>query len=207
MGPKLYFVTAIGTGCGKTVVSAVITEALQADYWKPIQCGVEDIDRETVQSLVSNPESKFHKERYLLTMPASPLIAAKKEGLHVQVSDFSLPVTKNHLVIEGAGGVLVPMNISGEMVIDIAQKFEAEVIIVSNTYLGSINHTLLTIQELLRRGLRIKGIVFNGHKNPDAEEYMLNYTGLDLLMRIETAELLDKSTIKKWAASIMVDLT
>lgn len=199
MERKIYFVTAIGTDSGKTVVSAILTEALKADYWKPVQSGMVDIDRETVQRLVSNTKSKFHPERYLLKTPVSPHAAARIDGVEINLEDFELPQTENHLVIEGAGGVLVPLNDKGDMVIDLALKFNAEVVLVSNIYLGSINHTLLTINELKRRGVKVKGIVFNGVSNPETEKYILEYSKLPCLMHIEPQKVLDNNVIERWS--------
>ena len=135
------FVTAIGTDCGKTIASAIITEALQADYWKPVQCGMDETDSQTISKLV--PNAKIHPERYALKAPASPHLAAEMEGINIKLEDFKLPAVSNHLVMEGAGGTLVPLNYDGDFVIDLAHRFKAEVIVVANLYLGSINHTLL----------------------------------------------------------------
>ncbi|MFQ3575114.1 MAG: dethiobiotin synthase [Cytophagales bacterium] len=143
-----YFVTAIGTNSGKTIFSAVLVEFLQADYWKPIQSGTEDKDSDTIKQLLNNNYSLIHPSRFELKLPASPHQSALEEGVQVKLSDFELPFTENHLVIEGAGGVLVPLNEENEFVIDMASKFEAELILVSDFYLGSINHTLLTFNEL-----------------------------------------------------------
>ena len=126
----IYFVTAIGTDSGKTLLSAIITQALKADYWKPIQAGSEETDKNTVQELVSNQQSKFHKESYLLASPESPHSSAKKEGVHIDLDEIILPEFESkHLVIEGAGGVLVPLN-DKDLVIDLAAKFNCEVILV-----------------------------------------------------------------------------
>jgi dethiobiotin synthetase len=205
MFPKRFFVTAIGTGCGKTVVSAILTEALKADYWKPIQSGIEEIDRETVQSLVSNSKSVFHHERYVLTRPLSPHASSKIDGIHINLNDFELPDTENHLIVEGAGGVLVPINDEGDMVIDIAEKLSLEIIVVTNLYLGSINHTLLTINELRRRGMKIVGLVFNGKSVPSTEDFILKYTNLPLLFRVEHFVEVDKNKIKQCSEIICFD--
>ncbi|MDX2189695.1 MAG: dethiobiotin synthase [Bacteroidota bacterium] len=196
------FVTAIGTGCGKTVCSAILTEALKADYWKPIQAGTEEIDRETVASLISNKVSKLHPERYILKTPASPHAAAEIEGIQIKLSDFELPKTKNKLIIEGAGGVMVPLNYKCDFVIDLAQKFDAEIVLVSNLYLGSINHTLLTVNELNRRGLSIKGIIFNGNSTPASEKVIEKYTGLKVLLRVPQLKEISKIQIKSLAGEI-----
>jgi dethiobiotin synthetase len=138
-----YFVTAIGTDSGKTLASAILCKALAADYWKPVQAGYPT-DSETVKNLVQSPQVHIHSERYIFKTPASPHAAAALESVHIGLQDFTLPnKISSNLIIEGAGGCLVPLN-DRDFVIDLASKFQAEVILVSNLYLGSINHTLLT---------------------------------------------------------------
>jgi len=105
-----YFITAIGTDSGKTIVSAIVTEALQADYWKPIQAGKEERDCEKVDRLLTNDYSIVHEEQFLLSTPASPHFAAEVDGVEIKVEDLILPETTNNLVIEGAGGIFVPLN-------------------------------------------------------------------------------------------------
>ena len=192
-----YFVTAIGTDSGKTVVSAIITQMLGADYWKPIQAG-EPTDTAAVRSLVTNPNSTFHKEVYRLQMPASPHDAARKEKIQINLQDFHLPKTENPLVVEGAGGALVPIN-DYDVVIDLAVRFELPVVVVSNLYLGSINHTLLTAEALNSRGIEVKGVVFNGDSNPESERIILMKTGWEMLLHLPTESKVDKAMIKRYA--------
>src|ERR1700722_12595373 len=126
---KNIFVTGIGTDVGKTIVSTVITEALQADYWKPVQAGFADgTDTEFVRSLVSNKKSVIYPEAYRLKMPASPHTAAAAEGITIHIKDIKLPVTSNTLVIEGAGGLMVPLN-EKELVIDLIEHLQASAIV------------------------------------------------------------------------------
>lgn len=162
---KPIFVTGIGTGVGKTVISAIITEALHANYWKPIQAGVEDgTDYNTVESLLSNPYSKIYKPVYELQLPASPHIAAKKEGTFIDMEllkqNFMFTDSSTPLVIEGAGGLLVPISKTHFMV-DIIKAFDAKILLVSQNYLGSINHSLLTAQVARFHKLPIVGWIFN----------------------------------------------
>lgn len=159
---KRYFITGIGTNVGKTVVSAVLTEALQADYWKPIQSGTsEGYDSRTVKSLVKNPVSCFHKEVYALKEPLSPHAAADMEGITIELNKLEVPATPRTLLIEGAGGLLVPLN-NKDYVIDLARHCSAEVILVISNYLGCINHSLLSLAYLKQTQTRVKGIVLNG---------------------------------------------
>ncbi len=199
---KKYFVTAIGTDSGKTLVSAILTEALQADYWKPIQCGLEFRDTDTVKSLVSNGFSFFHPEAYLFKTPASPHAAALLENKKIDLEKVLLPETEdNNLIIEGAGGILVPLN-EKAVIIDIAEKFGAEVILVSNLYLGSINHTLLSIEELKRRKLQVKGIIFNGEPNPASEDIILKKSGYKCLLKIIPEKEITPDIISKYAIKL-----
>jgi dethiobiotin synthetase len=201
-----YFITAIHTNSGKTLVSAIITEALNADYWKPVQSGIEDRDSVTVSNLITNPITKIHQERYLLKEPASPHKAAALENIEIKLSDFVLPNTKNNLVIEGAGGVLVPLNYNGDTVIDLAAKFNTEIILVSNHYLGSINHTLLTVSELKNRGLKIKGIIFNNCPDEATEKVILNNTGLTCLLKIKNEPIFSKMIVKQYADEFLKNI-
>lgn len=170
-----YFVTGIGTNVGKTIVSAILTEALKADYWKPIQSGtVEGLDANTIKSLISNSKTVIHPESYLLKEPSSPNIAAKKEGISISLENIILPSTHNHLIIEGAGGLLVPIN-NKHYVIDIAKKIDCEIILVISNYLGCINHSILSIDYLLKNNYKIKYLIFNGLFDEEVKQSILNY--------------------------------
>lgn len=191
-----YFITGIDTDSGKTLVSAIVCEALKADYWKPIQAGLPK-DADTVKSLISNNFTTIHPERYLLKMPASPHAAAKAENITIQLSDFEAPTT-NTLVIEGAGGCLVPIN-QRDFVIDLAVRFTAQVILVADLYLGSINHTLLTAQLLKQKSVSVLGIVFNGDSNPESESIILHHTGYKMLLHVNREKLITKNIIRSYA--------
>ena len=179
-----FFITGIGTEIGKTVVSAVVTEYLQADYWKPVQSGdLHWTDTMKVQSLTSNSKSVFHPERHRLSAPLSPHASAALDGVQINLSDFTLPQTSNHLVVEGAGGLMVPLN-DQDVMLDLIQQLQIPVILVSRNYLGSINHTLLSFEALKQRNIPIAGIVFNGEPNPASESFIENYTQLPVLFRV-----------------------
>ncbi len=199
------FVTGIGTAVGKTIVSAILTEALNADYWKPIQTGAdEDSDAETVRNLVSNPHSRFHPECYLFAAPLSPHIAAQKENKTIELSNLKSKISQlksKCLIIEGAGGVMVPLNKTNR-IIDLILALEARPVIVSRHYLGSINHTLLTFDTLVSRGIKPLGIVYNGLDNYGAEEYIQDYTNLSVLGRINQELELTKDVVKRYAAEM-----
>lgn len=191
-----YFVTAINTDSGKTLASAIITEALNADYWKPIQAG-KPTDSDTIKSLISEPE-RVHQESFFLKTPASPHFAAAVENINIRLDDIQLPKTENDLVIEGAGGMLVPIN-DEEYVIDFATKFQCKVILVSNLYLGSINHTLLSLEALKHRNLEPVGIIFNGESNPSSEEIILKKYNIPVLLRIHKEKHISPAVVTKYA--------
>ena len=196
---KRIFVTGIGTDIGKTVVSAVLVEALKADYWKPVQTGSFFArDTKEVQRISTNTRSRFHPESYLLKQPMSPHAAAELEGVEIDVNKIQLPETSNHLIIEGAGGLMVPLNRKYFM-IDLIQKFDAEVILVVKNYLGSINHTLLSIDALKSRGINIMGIVINEEPHELSESIILQYSGLKLLGRINKEGMIKKDVIERYA--------
>jgi len=193
-----YFITGIDTDSGKTLAAAVLCEALEADYWKPVQAGAPK-DSDTVRKLLSNQRSVIHRESFFLTTPASPHAAAKIDGIEISISKFFKPQTTNNLIIEGAGGCLVPLN-DNEFVIDLALHFEATVILVADLYLGSINHTLLTWHELASRKLNVKGIIFNGPPNAESERIILHHTGLPCLLKMAREENVGRETVKKYAS-------
>jgi dethiobiotin synthetase len=195
---KTLFITGIGTDVGKTVVSAIISEALNADYWKPIQAGeLVHSDAHKVEALISNPHTKIFKNSYALKTPMSPHAAAEIDGIVIEAKKIIIPSTTNNLVIEGVGGLLVPINDS-ETILDLI-KSDYKVIVVSKHYLGSINHTLLTLQELKSRGVQIAGIIFNGNEVKTSERIIEKMTNVPLLGRINDEELITKAVIRKYA--------
>lgn len=192
------FITGIGTDVGKTVASTIIVEALEADYWKPIQAGdLEISDTHKVKSKISNQKSHFHPNAYALNTPASPHYAAAVDGISIELKTIKEPTTKNHLVIEGAGGILVPIN-DTDCVVDLIRP-DYKVIVVSRHYLGSINHTLLTIEGLKSRAIQIAGIIFSGNENKATEEIILNKTNLKCIGRIDDEPYFDNNVIRYYA--------
>jgi dethiobiotin synthetase len=189
------FITGIGTGIGKTFVSAVLTEKLQADYWKPVQSGdLDDSDTLKVKNLISNRLSVFHSETYKLTQPYSPHKSAAIDGIIIKKNKFIVPQTNNRLIIEGAGGLMVPLN-DEFLMIDLIKQLNVAVVLVSQNYLGSINHTLLSAAALQQYNIPVAGIIFNGRADAASESYILQYTKIRLLGRLPEYEVLDKITI------------
>lgn len=183
-----YFVTGIGTEIGKTVVAATLVEALQADYWKPIQSGdLDHTDSMKVQNWISNAQTRIFPERFRLNTPLSPHAAAAIDGVEIKVQDFQLPDTSRPLIVEGAGGLLVPLN-HRETMLDLMQNLGLPVILVVRHYLGSINHTLLSLEVLRSRGIVLAGLLYNGVENVASEKAIEALSGVKLLGRVEEME-------------------
>ena len=195
-----YFLTAIGTDSGKTLVSSILVQALGADYWKPVQAGFP-ADTEQVRRLTDSRDSRFYGERYVLNTPASPHAAAKIDGVKISLKDFHPPVSNRDLIIEGAGGLMVPLN-DEEVIIDMVPLVNAEVILVCNLYLGSINHSLLSIELLKQRGYPVKGIVFNGPANEESERIILQKSGWPCLFRVAQHEAVTPALVEQYAEEV-----
>ena len=204
------FISGIGTGIGKTVVSAIIAEALGADYWKPIQAGYENgTDSEWVKSVLSNNNSKVLPELYKLKLPASPHIAAKNEGIEISLEKIFAAYTQHvtqdkYFIIEGAGGLLVPLN-EHELMIDLIRRINAKVILVSRNYLGSINHSLLTAQVCRQKNIRVAGWIFND-QYLDYEQDIVMWSGYHRIASIGKLEKIDKARISELAVGIKENL-
>ena len=194
---KKYFITGISTEVGKTIASAIVVEALKADYWKPIQAGeLDNCDTKKVENLVSNSVSIFHSNSYALKTPMSPHAAAEIDKIAIDINKITEPKINNHLVIEGAGGLLVPLN-NSETILDII-KPNYKVIVVSRHYLGSINHTLLTIKLLQEKGFDI-AVIFSGKAHTSTEEIIKKMTNVPVIGRIDEEPYFDKNVIREYA--------
>lgn len=194
---KTYFITGISTEVGKTLASAIVTEALKADYWKPVQAGdLDNCDTKKVQRFVSNNKSVYHPNAFALNTPMSPHAAAEIDEVSVSVSNIQRPKTSNNLVIEGAGGLLVPIN-DTETIFDLIHP-EDIVIVVSRHYLGSINHTLLTINALKSRGFNA-AVIFSGNEHPTTESIIKKMTGVTVIGRINEEPYFDENVVKEYA--------
>lgn len=192
-----YIITGIGTEVGKTVVSAIVSEALRANYWKPVQAGDLDFsDSMKVDAWTDNVN--ILEERYRLKTPMSPHSAADIDGISIASHDFQVPDV-NPLVIEGAGGLMVPLNQTGLTYLDVFQKWNLPVILVSRHYLGSINHTLMSVDALKQRGMEIKGIIFVGDEHPTTESIILKSTGLPMIIRIPMTDEVNKDFVMEQA--------
>lgn len=194
---KRIFVTGISTDVGKTIAAAIITESLKADYWKPVQAGdLSNSDSHKVAELVSNEKTIIHKSSYELNTPMSPHAAANIDNIEIDLNQIIEPKTTNHLVIEGAGGLLVPLN-EKNTILDII-KSNYLVIVVSRHYLGSINHTLLTIESLKQKGFKV-AVIFSGNEHHSTEDIILKKTEVKVIGRINEEPGFDKPLIKQYA--------
>jgi dethiobiotin synthetase len=198
-------IAGIHTGIGKTVCSAIICEATGYDYLKPVQAGdLENTDSLFVQRHVANKDCYVHPEIYKLKLAASPHYAAQVEGFEIKRERILLPPLKKDLVVETAGGIMSPLA-KNFLNLDLIQHLALPVVLVSNNYLGSINHTLMSYRTLKSIEANIIGIVFNGEKNAASESFILEHTGLPLLFSIPAFEKLDKATISSFAKSITLN--
>ena len=198
MAKQTFFITGISTEVGKTVASAIVTEALEADYWKPIQAGdLDDSDTHKVKRFISNTKTHFFENAFSLKTPMSPHAAAAIDGVQIVSAEIKRPETKNNLVIEGAGGLLVPIS-DTETILDLIEP-DDKVIVVSRHYLGSINHTLLTIDKLKQAGKTIFGILFSGAEHPTTEAVIAKMSGVKIIGRIDEEPYFDKMVVKEYA--------
>jgi len=198
MSSQRYIITGIGTDVGKTVVSAIVSEALSATYWKPVQAGdLLNSDSIKIEEYTSNV--KVLPEAFQLSEPMSPHAAAEIDGISITLKDLQLPNVEGNLIVEGAGGLMVPLNYEGFTFADAISGWNLPCIIVSRHYLGSINHSLLTAEVLKSRGIKVAGFVFVGDENIATEEIILKSTGLSMIARIPMTDKLDKEFILEQA--------
>jgi len=200
---KPLFVTGIGTEVGKTVVSAILCEYYKAKYWKPIQTGKNlGTDNDTLRELVSHSQFECFPESYLFNEPLSPHVAAEIENKTIQLSAIELPTEHPNLIIEGAGGILVPINYQNQTICDIIEALDCSVVLVVKEYLGNINHTLLSLEHLKVKNIDVKGLVYVGDELPKTAEIIENMTGIKTLFRVPVFPLLNKESIRKFVEEI-----
>lgn len=197
---KIIFVSGTGTGIGKTLVSAILTEAMHADYWKPVQAGYATItDSDWVRSVITNKKSVIHPEAYKLKLAASPHIGAKEENIVISLQKIvdSLPQSDNDLIIEGAGGLMVPLN-DHEFVADLVKLLNVPVILVSRNTLGSINFSLLTALVCKQKNISVMGWIFNDNYL-NYEHDIVRWTGIPDLASIPSADYADSNFVAEQA--------
>lgn len=198
---KQFFVSGIGTEIGKTYCSAMLVKALQADYWKPVQAGdLHDLESDKIKHW-SKTTGHIYPATYLLNTPASPHLSAKIDGIEIGLDDFDLPESDNHLVVEGAGGLLVPLN-DHDTILDLIEKLELPVVVVIRHYLGSINHSMLTLELLKLRGIKIGALVFNGPAHESSEDFILKNVDSSIpVLRMPELDWSDDVIVEQTASS------
>lgn len=197
--PQQLFITGTDTDIGKTIVAAILTSGLKAAYWKPVQSGLADgTDTDSIKKLTGLPEKHFFPETYRLKNPLSPHAAAMIDGVTIDLERFKLPQSNafKHLIVEGAGGIMVPLN-EKEFMLDLMKKLDLPVLLVSRSTLGTINHTLLSIHILKQNGLNIFGVIMNGPKNPSNREAIEHFGQVPVIAEIEPIENLAHDNLKK----------
>jgi dethiobiotin synthetase len=199
---KGLFITGIGTDVGKTVASAVITKALQADYWKPVQCG--DLDNSDSIKVARLTGLKTLPEAFKLNAPMSPHAAADLEEVELGIDKIELPESNNTIVAEGAGGVMVPLN-SEETYLDLMVKLNLPVVLVTRHYLGSINHTMLSWKVLKESGLNVVALVISGKAHESTESYFATQMAVPFI-RINELERLSSETIAEEAKRLQSEI-
>jgi dethiobiotin synthetase len=198
-----YFLTGIGTDVGKTVVSAILCELLQATYWKPIQSGdLQNSDSKKIQEWLNNT-IKIIPEAHIFSEALSPHVASKIDGVSINPAMLNLPKTTGNLIVEGAGGWLVPINDAGITFADLAEQWNVPIILVSRHYLGSINHTLLSIESIRSRNVKIHGIIYVGEPLPDTCEIIEKISGVKTLFSVPLFDKIDTDTIKLFVKELV----
>ena len=198
-----FFVSGIGTDVGKTIVSSVLCELLFANYWKPVQSGeLDNTDSMKVERLVSIETFKYFPEQFRLTQSLSPHVSAKLDGFHIEATDFVFPEFTGNLIVEGAGGLMVPVNENGLLYCDLAAEWKLPAILISRHYLGSINHTLMSIETLRNRNIPILGIIYVGDELPMTEDIIFTKTQIPTLFHVPIFENLSKETISTFATQL-----
>jgi dethiobiotin synthetase len=192
---KAYIVTGTDTGIGKTTVAAMLVLALDAVYWKPIQSGTEEgTDRQRVQALTQLPDDRLLPERYVLSQPLSPHRAAELDGIEIEAEALVLPAFDRTLVIEGAGGLMVPVT-RNKLQIDVFADWSLPIILCARTALGTINHTLLSIEALRGRHMRLHGLIFVGDDNPDNMRTIADFSGARILGHVPRLDRIGRAAL------------
>lgn len=189
------FITGIGTEVGKTVCSAVLVQYFKADYWKPVQSG--DLDYTDSHKIASWTENtRCHPEIYRLKLAASPHQSAGEENIEIKIENFKLPKTDNSLIVEGAGGLMVPLS-DHVFMIDLIKKLSLPVGLVVRNYLGCINHTLLSVMALYQKEIKLEFLILNGTFPPDTERVITEFIKKETrIIRIPEMDLPTKNSIK-----------
>lgn len=193
---KKLFITGTDTGVGKTLLSAMLMAGMKKGvYWKPIQCGTEDgTDTQWVRKIANLSVDRCIRETHCLQHPLSPHAAAREAGIRIRLNDFNPPVQAEYLVVEGAGGAMVPIN-EKEMMLDLMKKLSFPVLLVARSALGTINHTLLSLEAIRRRNLHVVGVVLNGEKNPSNKQAIEYFGRTRVLLEIDPLKVINRDIL------------
>ena len=196
--PKRFFITGTDTDVGKTVVSAILMAGLKAAYWKPIQSGQDDSDTDWMRSVTGFADEFFISETYLLSQSLSPHAAARYDGVQIALNAFNLPDHEKypHLIVEGAGGVMVPLN-ENQLMVDLMKYLNLPVLLVARSTIGTINHTLLSLELLRRNGIEVLGVVMNGPKNQINKEAIETYGQVSVIAEVDNLSLINLDILEK----------
>ena len=189
-----YFVTGTDTDVGKTVAAAWLMLHLNAAYWKPIQSGLEEKDIDRMKDYTSAPDERFFPSTYELTQPLSPHESARRDNVKIQMSEFNLPDTDQNLIVEGAGGLMVPIN-EGQFVIDMITHLNIPAILVARSGLGTINHTLLSLEAMHKRGIEVAGLIMSGEKSPHNRQALEEYGDVPIIAEIDHLDAVKKESL------------
>ncbi len=197
--PSRVFITGTDTGIGKTVIAAILVAGLDGSYWKPIQSGLEDMtDTEWVREKTGLPEDRFLPETYRLKCSLSPHASARNDDIRIDLKAFRIPSVRqdSHLIVEGAGGIMVPLN-EQHFMLDLMKKIRLPILLVTRSSLGTINHTLLSLQQLRRHSLDIIGVVMNGPANSGNREAIEHYGKVRVLAEVEVLPEINPKSLKE----------
>ena len=201
------FVTGTDTDVGKTVAAACLLQALDGDYWKPVQSGLRDgTDTATIKKLIKRDGATFFPSAYELKQPLSPHEAARRDGVEIEMKRFRRPNTKRPLVVEGAGGVMVPLN-KRALVINLIVKSKLPVIVVARSGLGTINHTLLSLQALREKKCTVLGVIMNGPRNAANVQAIESYGRTRVLWQMTPIKPLNANTVARASQRLAKALT
>lgn len=191
---KRYFITGTDTDCGKTIAAVWLALQLDGVYWKPIQSGLEQRDVDTFKALTGFDDTRILHSIHELTQPLSPHEAAKRDGVRIDLEGFALPETDRQLVIEGAGGLMVPLN-DKHLVIDLIKHLNCPAILVCRSTLGTINHTLLSLEALRARSIPVAGLIINGPKSPHNRQALEEYGRVPVIAEIDYLDPVSKESL------------
>ena len=191
-----YIIAGTDTDIGKTVFAAGLTQFLNAAYWKPVQSGLDNVDTKTVQNLTALPDEHFLPERYIFSDPLSPHLASEKDDVSLDISALNKPATDKRIIIELAGGLMVPYT-RKNLQINHLKQWNAPVIVCARTGLGTLNHTLLSLEALWARKIPVHGIAFIGENNADNIRTISQFSGEKILGRLPHLNPLNAKTLKK----------